>query len=216
MRRFGRRDDRGPRWTHGSPVAVSLCRSVTDLEVGVARANAGVRVRRGETPAVIVPFAANVRFAAEVRRARVGRDHGDGGVGRRSALDSAARPDAGAFRRRSALRKAPRPGSAHLRRNRPTRARTEARRLARSVARAELVAEHGAPTQKYHKAGIDKKGFMNSAGARSPRCAHRSETDSSERRALTAGEPGSGGLRRLLKRGRVAPAARRGGAPVAV
>ena len=57
---------RSPRWTHVSQQTVSLCRSITDLEVGVTRAKRRrTHPSRGETLGVFVPFAANVRFAAE-------------------------------------------------------------------------------------------------------------------------------------------------------
>ena len=60
-------------------------------------------------------------------------------------------PDAGPLGRRSSHGETPRPGRSDLRRSRPTGARTEARRLARPVAREELVAEHAAPTRKSRK-----------------------------------------------------------------
>ena len=64
-----------------SPAAVSLCRSVTDLEVGAARANAGGRVHRGGNASRGRTVRGERPIRGRVRRARVGRDHGDGGVG---------------------------------------------------------------------------------------------------------------------------------------
>ena len=63
------------------------------------------------------------------------------GPARRSPRAGARQPQAGAVRGRPVGRQAPRPECSHLRRRCPACARTEARRLARPVARAELVAE---------------------------------------------------------------------------
>ena len=66
---------------------------MTDLAVGAARAKCGGRVRRGETPAVVVPFAATVRFAAESDEP-VWDETTEMAVSvARSALASAARPE---------------------------------------------------------------------------------------------------------------------------
>ena len=74
------------------------------------------------------------RTRARRRRARLTR---------RGTRTGPRQPQAGPLRRRSSLREAPCRGRSHLRRSRRAGARTEARRLAGPVARAELVAEHG-------------------------------------------------------------------------
>ena len=94
MRRSGRRDERSPRWTHGlQQLYPSADRRRTSRSAPPARTPAGASVE-GETPAVVVPFAANVRFTAEFDELVWDETTEEMAVSvARSALASAARPE---------------------------------------------------------------------------------------------------------------------------